>query len=215
MWHFPVVSSMLQRSARASRSGQAFTVAIQMNPDSIGPSHVHRTRSTQSARYPIGSDRQLSSSDARASSLAECLRLLSCHWCRSVLHTCNARLSSYFKSHPELTVDSTSDSRVKLIRARLSQDQMRLQQTSIDASGLLLMRPNHFQPYVDIVKDKVRHWCATAGEEAACGTAGSAAGGIFTKPACPSRLSSRRTPESSLVLDDGHRCTPSSSTYPE
>ena len=31
---------------------------------------------------------------------------------------------------------------------------MRLQQTSIDASGLLLMRPNHFLPHVDIVKDK-------------------------------------------------------------
>ena len=75
---------------------------------------------------------------------------------QSVLQSCNARLSSYFKAHPELVVDSTDDRRVKLIRARAAQDQMRLQQTSIDASGLLLMRPNHFQPYVDIDRDKVR-----------------------------------------------------------
>ena len=75
---------------------------------------------------------------------------------QSVLQSCNARLSSYFKTHPELVVDSTHDRRVKIIRARAAQDQMRLQQTSIDASGLLLMRPNHFLPHVDVVKDKVR-----------------------------------------------------------
>ena len=73
---------------------------------------------------------------------------------QSVLQSCNARLSSYFKVHPELIVDTTDDRRVKLIRARARQHQMRLQQTSIDASGLLLMRPNHFLPHVDIVKDK-------------------------------------------------------------
>ena len=73
---------------------------------------------------------------------------------QSVLQSCNARLSSYFKAHPELIVNSTDDRRVKVIRARAAQDQMRLQQTSIDASGLLLMRPNHFMPYVDIRKEK-------------------------------------------------------------
>ena len=73
---------------------------------------------------------------------------------QSVLQSCNARLSSYFKAHPELIVDSTADRRVKVIKARAQKDQMRLQQTSIDASGLLLMRPDHFVPHVDIVRSR-------------------------------------------------------------
>jgi HSP20 family molecular chaperone IbpA len=74
---------------------------------------------------------------------------------QSVLQSCNVRLSSYFKVHPELVIESTEDRRVKVIRARARQDQMRLQQTSVDASGLLLTRPNSFVPAVDIVKDKL------------------------------------------------------------
>ena len=74
---------------------------------------------------------------------------------QSVLQSCNARLTSYFKAQPELIVDSTADKRVKVIRASAQSDMMRLQQTSIDASGLLLMRPNHFLPPVDIMKAKL------------------------------------------------------------
>jgi len=70
---------------------------------------------------------------------------------QSVLQSCNARLSSYFKALPELVVDTTNDRRVKVIRAQARQD-MRLQQTSVDASGLLLMRPNSFVPPIDIVQ---------------------------------------------------------------
>ena len=73
---------------------------------------------------------------------------------QSVLQSCSARLSSYFKVHPELVVESTDDERVKLIRARAREEQMRLQQTSVDASGLLLTRPNSFVPAIDIIQDK-------------------------------------------------------------
>ena len=34
---------------------------------------------------------------------------------QSVLQSCNARLSSYFKAHPELVVETTSDRRVKVL----------------------------------------------------------------------------------------------------
>ena len=74
---------------------------------------------------------------------------------QSVLQSCNARLSSYFKAGPELIVDATDDRRVKLIRARARDDQMRLQQTSVDASGLMLTRPNSFVPAIDVVQDKL------------------------------------------------------------
>jgi HSP20 family molecular chaperone IbpA len=76
---------------------------------------------------------------------------------QSVLQSCNARLSSYFRTHPELVVEATEDARVKVIRARARQDedQMRLQQTSVDATGLLLTRPNSFTPAIDIVREKL------------------------------------------------------------
>ena len=74
---------------------------------------------------------------------------------QSVLQSCNARLSSYFRSHPELLVETTDDRRVKVIRARARQDQMRLQQTSVDATGLLLTKPNSFVPAIDIVQEKM------------------------------------------------------------
>lgn len=75
---------------------------------------------------------------------------------QSVLQSCDARLSSYFRSHPELVVETTDDPRLKIIRARARQDedQMRLQQTSVDATGLLLTRPNSFTPAIDIVQEK-------------------------------------------------------------
>ena len=69
-----------------------------------------------------------------------------------MLQSCNARLSSYFKAQPDLFIDSGDNPRVKMIRARARHEQMRLQQTSLDASGLLLTRPNSFVPAVDIVQ---------------------------------------------------------------
>ncbi|KAL1507416.1 hypothetical protein AB1Y20_008257 [Prymnesium parvum] len=80
---------------------------------------------------------------------------------QSVLQSCNLRLSSYFKAHPDLTITNTEDPLVKKIRTRRRTESdehksssMRLQQTSVDASGLMLTRPNSFVPAVDIVKEK-------------------------------------------------------------
>ena len=51
-------------------------------------------------------------------------------------------------------VDS-DDARVKLLRAGTQREGVRLPQASVDASGLMVSRPNSFQPSVDIVRDKV------------------------------------------------------------
>lgn len=72
---------------------------------------------------------------------------------QSVLRSCDVRLSSYFKVHPKLVVSSTDDPLVKTIRAHAKEDAMRLNQTSVDLSGLLLTRPNSFTPSVDVVQD--------------------------------------------------------------
>ena len=73
---------------------------------------------------------------------------------QSVLQSCNGRLSAYFKTEPELSVEMTDDPRTRLIRAKArTEDSFRLQQTSVDASGLLLTRPNSFVPAIDIVRD--------------------------------------------------------------
>ena len=73
---------------------------------------------------------------------------------QSVLQSCNARLSSYFKAHPQLTVENTKETKLKLIKAvTRRQEGMRFAQTSVDASGLLLARPNSFQPAIDIIRD--------------------------------------------------------------
>ena len=60
----------------------------------------------------------------------------------------------FFQTHPELVVESTDDKHTRRIRARASEESMRLQQTSVDASGLLLSRPNSFVPAIDIVQAK-------------------------------------------------------------
>lgn len=78
----------------------------------------------------------------------------------SVLQSCNMRLKSYFKPCPELVVSATDDAQVKRIHAVRREGEtgkgtsMRLQQTSVDASGLLLTRPNSFVPAVDIVRER-------------------------------------------------------------
>tara|TARA_B110001452_G_scaffold95772_1_gene79124 strand:- start:1141 stop:2823 length:1683 start_codon:yes stop_codon:yes gene_type:complete len=72
---------------------------------------------------------------------------------QAVLQSCNLRMKHYFKSHPELTVvDSVDDPKLKLIRAVTQDSQMQLPQASVDASGLLLTRPNSFQPAIDIIR---------------------------------------------------------------
>ena len=73
---------------------------------------------------------------------------------QSVLRSCNTRLSSYFKTHPELVIDTTEDPAVKVIRAHARRDTMKLQQNSVDASGLLLQRPNSFVPATDVLQEK-------------------------------------------------------------
>ena len=72
---------------------------------------------------------------------------------QSVLQSCNLRMKHYFKAHPELVViDSEEDPKLKLIRAVTQNDNMQLPQASVDASGLLLTRPNSFQPAIDIIR---------------------------------------------------------------
>ena len=55
----------------------------------------------------------------------------------------------------ELSVVDSDDARVKLLRAGTQREGVRLPQASVDASGLMVSRPNSFQPSVDIVRDKV------------------------------------------------------------
>ena len=74
---------------------------------------------------------------------------------QSVLQSCSGRLQSYFRAQPELVVETSDDPRVRLIRARAREEQMRLNQASVDASGLLLTRPDSFMPAVDIVQEKL------------------------------------------------------------
>jgi len=73
---------------------------------------------------------------------------------QAVLQSCNLRMKHYFKSHPELVViDDPDDPKLKLIKAEsTSAEEMRLPQASVDASGLLLTRPNSFQPAIDIIR---------------------------------------------------------------
>lgn len=72
----------------------------------------------------------------------------------SVVHYCNLKLSNYFKNHPKLTLMSTDNPAEKFIRSVDVKEEMRLPQVSIDASGLMLTRPDSFMPAVDIIKDK-------------------------------------------------------------
>lgn len=73
---------------------------------------------------------------------------------QQVLQSCNLRMKHYFKSHPELQiVDDADDPKLKLIKAVTKKnEEMRLPQASVDASGLLLTRPNSFQPAIDIIR---------------------------------------------------------------
>ena len=51
-------------------------------------------------------------------------------------------------------MSETDDPHVKLIRAGTQREGMNINQTSIDASGLMISRPNSFQPNIDIIRDK-------------------------------------------------------------
>ena len=73
---------------------------------------------------------------------------------QSVLQSCNGRLSAFFKTEPDLTVEMTDDPRTRLIRAKArTEDSFRMNQLTVDSSGLLITRPNSFAPAVDIVQD--------------------------------------------------------------
>ena len=71
------------------------------------------------------------------------------------------------KAHPELVIAATEDERLKKIRTCRRSDgttpnSMKLQQTSVDASGLLMGRPNSFHPDVRYLPDAARRPPPTA-----------------------------------------------------
>ncbi|KAL1510272.1 hypothetical protein AB1Y20_006594 [Prymnesium parvum] len=72
----------------------------------------------------------------------------------AVIHYSNIKLESHFKTHPQLTLEWTEDSNVCYIRSLADKpEQLRLQQVSVDASGIMLARPDSYLPPVDIIHD--------------------------------------------------------------
>eukprot|EP00164_Ancoracysta_twista_P006196 GFYU01008587.1.p1 GENE.GFYU01008587.1~~GFYU01008587.1.p1 ORF type:complete len:626 (-),score=141.67 GFYU01008587.1:72-1949(-) len=71
----------------------------------------------------------------------------------SVLHFCNIKLSNYFKTPVKLNLVDGANKWEKYIRSETQTDEpLRLPQVSIDASGIMLTRPDSFMPAVDITK---------------------------------------------------------------
>ena len=71
----------------------------------------------------------------------------------SVIHFSNNKLTSYFKQPIKLVLKDSGDELVKTIKnCRETTGPLRLPQLSIDSSGLVLTRPDSFQPHVDIIK---------------------------------------------------------------
>jgi HSP20 family molecular chaperone IbpA len=74
----------------------------------------------------------------------------------AVIHHSNKKLSSYFKDAVHLTLQSGKEDRVKFIRPSQSgnvKSEFRLPQVALDASGLMLTRPDSFIPPVDILEE--------------------------------------------------------------
>lgn len=72
----------------------------------------------------------------------------------AVVHYSNLKLANHFKSHPQLMLVQTPEPNVCFVRSCSTQpEQLRLQQLSVDASGIMLARPDNYLPPVDIIKD--------------------------------------------------------------
>ena len=78
----------------------------------------------------------------------------------AVIHYSNKKLSTYFKDSVRLTLQPGKEERVKFIRpanngpGAMKNGQFRLPQVALDASGLMLTRPDSFMPPVDIVVEE-------------------------------------------------------------
>jgi len=72
----------------------------------------------------------------------------------AVVHYSNQKLASHFKAHPQLALCHTDQPDVCYIRSLSdSPEALRLHQVAVDASGIMLARPDSYLPPVDIVRD--------------------------------------------------------------
>ena len=72
----------------------------------------------------------------------------------AVVHYSNQKLATHFKTHPQLALTHTEDSALWYIRSLSdAPEKLRLHQVSVDASGIMLARPDSYLPPVDIVRE--------------------------------------------------------------
>lgn len=75
----------------------------------------------------------------------------------SVIHYSNLKLANYFKQHPKLKLFKTDNPFVNCIKTCVETGgeagELRLPQVSIDASGIMLTRPDSYLPMVDIIRN--------------------------------------------------------------
>ena len=72
----------------------------------------------------------------------------------AVVHYSNLKLASHFKAHPQLALCQTDEKNVCYIRSLSdSPEALRLHQVAVDASGIMLARPDSYMPPVDIIRD--------------------------------------------------------------
>ena len=73
----------------------------------------------------------------------------------AVVHYSNQKLASHFKAHPQLALCPTDEADVCYIRSLSdSPEALRLHQVAVDASGIMLARPDSYMPPVDIIRDQ-------------------------------------------------------------
>lgn len=73
----------------------------------------------------------------------------------NVIDFSNKKLSQYFKSPIELSLEDTSKALTKRILCKNKfKEQLSLPQISIDSSGFVMTRPDSFLPMIDIIKTK-------------------------------------------------------------
>ena len=79
---------------------------------------------------------------------------------KAVIHHSNKKLSTYFKDAIRLTLQPGPEDRIKFIRPmKPAKGQFRLPQVAMDASGLMLTRPDSFMPPVDICIEEDGDYC--------------------------------------------------------
>ena len=78
----------------------------------------------------------------------------------AVVHYSNQKLASHFKAHPQLALCQTDEKDVCYIRSLSdSPEALRLHQVAVDASGIMLARPDSYLPPVDIIRDQDGAYC--------------------------------------------------------